>query len=225
MKGNKVVRLMAIMVLLPMLIAHLLGQVDMLTPSWLWVTAFAGLMGLQATYTGFCPGGLIAKFSKDGKCCAEGSCSSTKSGNAETKTEAKAEKSACCGSDKPAAKSNACCDDGAAGCCGDAPVAKAVEKETKTSCCSGGSCAGGEKASFNVLVLGTGCANCKNTYNQIVKVAGTLAVSICIEKVEDIAEIAKYGVMTTPSVVVNGQVVHSGGVPSVSVIESWFIKS
>lgn len=211
MKGNKVVRLMAIMVLLPMLIAHLLGQVDMLTPSWLWLTAFAGLMGLQATYTGFCPGGLIAKFSKDGKCCAEGSCSTSQPAKNETKTSVK---TACCGDTKAADKNN--------GCCGDAPVAKAVEKETNTSCCSGGSCGGGEKASFNVLVLGTGCANCTNTYNQIVKVGGTLAASICIEKVEDIAEIAKYGVMTTPAVVVNGQVVHSGGVPSASVIESWF---
>jgi small redox-active disulfide protein 2 len=211
MKGNKVVRLMAVMVLLPLMIAHFVGQVDLLTPSWLWITFFAGFMGLQATYTGFCPAGLVAKFSKDGQCCAEGSCCASQPA-----------KTACCGDDKSAQKNSGCCDEGAAGCCGDGSTEKTVEKsEGKTSCCSGGAC-GGEKASFNVLVLGTGCANCNNTYNQIVKVGGTLAASICIEKVEDIAEIAKYGVMTTPAVVVNGQIVHSGGVPSASVIEGWF---
>ena len=221
MKGNKVVRLMAVMVLLPLIIAHFVGQIDLLTPSWLWITFFAGFMGLQATYTGFCPGGLIAKFSKDGKCCAEGSCSTSQVSKTEAKTESSS-KTACCGDAKPASQKSGCCDDGVTGCCGDASDAKAVEKQTKTSCCSGGSCAGGEKASFDVLVLGTGCANCNNTYNQIIKVASTLAVSICIEKVEDIAEIAKYGVMTTPAVVLNGQVVHSGGVPSATIIESWF---
>lgn len=223
MKGNKVVRLMAVMVLLPLIIAHFVGQVDLFTPSWLWVTFFAGFMGLQATYTGFCPGGLIAKFSKDGKCCAEGSCSSSQPAKAETKTETST-KTACCGDDKSAQKNSGCCDDGAAGCCDGATEKAAKNNEAKTSCCSGGAC-GGEKASFNVLVLGTGCANCNNTYNQIIKVAGTLAASICIEKVEDITEIAKYGVMTTPAVVVNGQVVHAGGVPSASVIESWFKAS
>lgn len=90
MKGNKVVRLMAIMVLLPMIIAHWLGQVDMLTPSWLWITVFAGLIALQATYTGFCPGSLVAKLSKDGQCCEGGGCATSEPAKHKSKNS-------CCG--------------------------------------------------------------------------------------------------------------------------------
>ena len=43
-----------------------------------------------------------------------------------------------------------------------------------------------------------------------------------IEKVEDMPEIISYGVMSTPGVVIDGQVVHAGGVPSRSKVESWF---
>lgn len=206
MKGNKVVRLMAIMVLLPMIVAHLLGQVDMLSPSWLWVTAFAGLMGLQATYTGFCPGALIAKFSKDGQCCEGGSCSSSQPSNE------KSVSSSCCGDSAQPAKSS---------CCGDDP-------KTESKCCGGDTdCCSDEveKAEqYQIKVLGTGCANCKNTYQQIEKVCQKLGVNAELKKVEDIAEIAKYGVMTTPSVVINEKIVHSGGVPTAKMVEAWFIK-
>ena len=43
-----------------------------------------------------------------------------------------------------------------------------------------------------------------------------------IESVEDIQDIMTYNIMSTPGVVVNGQVVHSGGVPTRDAVESWF---
>jgi small redox-active disulfide protein 2 len=73
----------------------------------------------------------------------------------------------------------------------------------------------------NIKVLGSGCANCKTTYARIEKAAQEKGVEISLEKVEDIAGIMSYGVMSTPGVVVDGEVVHAGGVPDRKKIESW----
>ena len=64
-----------------------------------------------------------------------------------------------------------------------------------------------------IKVLGTGCRNCEITANVIAQAAKEAGVEIKLEKVTDIAEIMSYGVMSTPGVVVDGKVVHSGGVP------------
>ncbi|MBT0962432.1 thioredoxin family protein [Denitromonas iodatirespirans] len=74
----------------------------------------------------------------------------------------------------------------------------------------------------NVKVLGTGCANCKNTVALIEAVAKAHGVDITMEKVEDLPAIMGYGVMSTPGVVIDGQVVHAGGVPSRDKVEGWF---
>ncbi len=72
-----------------------------------------------------------------------------------------------------------------------------------------------------IKVLGTGCANCKATQKIIEETAKVLGVEAEIEKVEDIGEIMGYGVMSTPGVVVDGKVVHAGGVPDRKTVESW----
>lgn len=74
----------------------------------------------------------------------------------------------------------------------------------------------------DVKVLGTGCANCKNTVKLIEEVAREKGVEIALEKVEDIQKIMSYNIMATPGVVIDGQVVHAGGVPQRSKVESWF---
>ena len=74
----------------------------------------------------------------------------------------------------------------------------------------------------NVKVLGSGCTNCRNTIALVEAVAQAKGVAIALEKVEDMPEIISYGVMSTPGVVIDGQVVHAGGVPSRSTVESWF---
>ena len=75
---------------------------------------------------------------------------------------------------------------------------------------------------MDIKVLGTGCANCKNTIALIDQVAQSKGVTIKLEKVEDLRDIMSYGVMSTPGVVINGKVVHAGGVPSREKIEKWF---
>jgi small redox-active disulfide protein 2 len=72
-----------------------------------------------------------------------------------------------------------------------------------------------------IKVLGTGCANCKTTLKLIEDVAAEKGVTVQLEKVEDIQAIMAYGVMSTPGVVIDGKVVHAGGVPSREKIAGW----
>lgn len=72
-----------------------------------------------------------------------------------------------------------------------------------------------------IKVLGTGCANCRNTIRLIEEVAAEKGVAIELSKVEDLPEIMKYGVMSTPGVVVDGKVVHAGGIPDRARIAAW----
>jgi len=73
----------------------------------------------------------------------------------------------------------------------------------------------------NIKVLGTGCANCRITVALVEAVAKEKGVEITLEKVEDLPAIMGYGVMSTPGVVIDGAVVHAGGVPSRSKVEGW----
>jgi small redox-active disulfide protein 2 len=73
-----------------------------------------------------------------------------------------------------------------------------------------------------IKVLGSGCRNCQTTYDLIRQVAEEKGVEVALEKVQEMAEIMAYGVMSTPGVVVDGQVVHAGGVPDRRTVESWF---
>lgn len=73
-----------------------------------------------------------------------------------------------------------------------------------------------------IKVLGTGCANCRSTVALIEAVAHARGEAIALEKVDDMAAIVGYGVLATPGVVIDGQVVHAGGVPGRDKVESWF---
>ena len=75
-----------------------------------------------------------------------------------------------------------------------------------------------------IKVLGTGCANCRNTVTLIEAVARENNVPILLEKVEDLPTIVSYGVMSTLGIVVDGKVVHAGGVPAKSEVQGWLIN-
>jgi len=74
---------------------------------------------------------------------------------------------------------------------------------------------------MDIKVLGTGCANCKNTIALIDQAAKAKGLDVTLTKVEDLKDIMSYGVMSTPGVVINGKVVHAGGVPSRDKIDQW----
>ena len=73
----------------------------------------------------------------------------------------------------------------------------------------------------NIKVLGSGCANCKTTLKLIEDAAKAKGVEVELEKVEDMPQIMSYGIMSTPGVVIDGQVVHAGGIPSKEAVDAW----
>jgi len=82
----------------------------------------------------------------------------------------------------------------------------------------------GIKTMKNIKVLGSGCRNCEITANVIAAAAKQAGVEIELEKVTDIAEIMSYGVMSTPGVVVDGKLVHSGGLPGPDQVRAWIVS-
>jgi small redox-active disulfide protein 2 len=79
---------------------------------------------------------------------------------------------------------------------------------------------------MEVKVLGTGCCgNCRNTIALIEQVAQSKGVTIAVEKVEDLKEVMRYGVMSTPGVVIDGKVVHAGGIPSREKVAQWIDRA
>ena len=53
------------------------------------------------------------------------------------------------------------------------------------------------------------------------EVAKAKGVEVQLEKIEDMQQIMTYGVMSTPGVVIDGKVVHAGGVPTRAKVEAW----
>lgn len=67
---------------------------------------------------------------------------------------------------------------------------------------------------MEIKVLGPGCTNCKNLEKLVFDVLAELNADANVSKVTDFKEIAAYGIMSTPGLVINGQVKFSGAVPS-----------
>ena len=73
----------------------------------------------------------------------------------------------------------------------------------------------------DIKVLGSGCSNCKSTVALIEQAAQAAGVEISLQKIDDMQDIVRYGVMSTPAVVVDGKVVHAGGIPAREKIALW----
>jgi small redox-active disulfide protein 2 len=74
-----------------------------------------------------------------------------------------------------------------------------------------------------IKVLGSGCRSCELTARLLEDEARALGVEAAVEKVTDMGEIMSYGVLSTPGVVVDGQVVHAGGVPRHQAVRDWLL--
>ena len=72
-----------------------------------------------------------------------------------------------------------------------------------------------------IKVLGSGCSNCRTTAQRIEEVAQQMGVAIQMEKVERFEDIAAAGILRTPGVIIDGKIVHAGGVPDRAKIEQW----
>lgn len=73
----------------------------------------------------------------------------------------------------------------------------------------------------DIKVYGPGCNRCGLTAKMIEDAAASLAVPVKVEKVTDMAEMARHGILSTPGVVIDGKVVHAGGLPKSEAINSW----
>ncbi len=94
------------------------------------------------------------------------------------------------------------------------------KEETKGGCCCGGNCNSPIMAKTETIkiegnsikVLGSGCAKCNQLEDSTKEALSQLGMDTTIEHVTDFAQIAAYGVMTTPALVVDGKVVSFGKV-------------
>lgn len=67
---------------------------------------------------------------------------------------------------------------------------------------------------MEIIILGTGCAKCKTTYDRVAKVIVDINSTATLKKEEDILEIVKYNIMSLPAVVIDGEVKIKGYVPT-----------
>lgn len=77
---------------------------------------------------------------------------------------------------------------------------------------------------MKIEVLGTGCAKCKSLEKVTRDAVEKTGVDATITKVEDIVEIMNYNVMSTPALVIDGEVVVAGKVPRIAEIEKLLMK-
>jgi len=77
---------------------------------------------------------------------------------------------------------------------------------------------------MEIKILGPGCAKCNKTEKKVQEVITESGKEAVVEKITDMMQIASYGVFSTPSVIVDGQVKCSGKVPRKADILSWLEK-
>ena len=76
---------------------------------------------------------------------------------------------------------------------------------------------------MKIEVLGTGCKNCQELYNRVLKALEVAGVEAEVIKEEDIVKIMEAGLMSTPGLRINGKVVSYGRVPKIEEIVE-FVK-
>jgi small redox-active disulfide protein 2 len=77
---------------------------------------------------------------------------------------------------------------------------------------------------MEIKILGTGCSKCKTLEKLTREVVSKNGIDATIIKVEDIMEIMKYNIMTTPALVIDGKVVSKGIIPSAEEIRKLLTK-
>ena len=74
---------------------------------------------------------------------------------------------------------------------------------------------------MEIKVLGPGCLKCQQTEKNVKEAIQESVVDATVDKVTDVMEIAKYGVLGTPAVVIDGKVKSVGKIPGKEEIKAW----
>ena len=77
---------------------------------------------------------------------------------------------------------------------------------------------------MEIVVLGSGCAKCNSVYGIIEKVVNETGADITLHKERDIVKIIEYKVMCTPAVVIDGEVIFQGRIPSENEVKEYISK-
>ena len=72
-----------------------------------------------------------------------------------------------------------------------------------------------------IKVYGSGCSNCKKLEQMCIDAAQELNINAAVEKVTDLQEIMKTGIMSTPGLEINGKMISSGKLPTKSTLIHW----
>jgi small redox-active disulfide protein 2 len=78
---------------------------------------------------------------------------------------------------------------------------------------------------MTIRVYGSGCANCTKLESMCKEVIRELSIDATIEKVSDIQEIMKTGILSTPGLEINGKMVSSGKLPVKSTLVHWVMNA
>jgi small redox-active disulfide protein 2 len=81
------------------------------------------------------------------------------------------------------------------------------------------------KEGLEIQVLGPGCAQCDRLEQELMAVMAEIGIAGNVEHVRDVKEIAKYGVLGTPALIINGNVKSVGKVPPRSNLREWLGKT
>ncbi|HAD33473.1 MAG TPA: redox-active disulfide protein 2 [Chitinophagaceae bacterium] len=76
---------------------------------------------------------------------------------------------------------------------------------------------------MEIKVLGTGCAKCKTTYNNALEAVKQLGMDVQVLKIEDIEEMMKYNVLTTPVLIINEEMKIKGRAADVQEIKQLLV--
>jgi small redox-active disulfide protein 2 len=76
-----------------------------------------------------------------------------------------------------------------------------------------------------IKVYGSGCSNCMKLESMCNEVIREMALDAKVEKVSDLQEIMKKGIMSTPGLEINGKMVSSGKLPTKSTLVHWIMNA
>jgi len=78
---------------------------------------------------------------------------------------------------------------------------------------------------LEIKVAGSGCTSCNVLEARVKKVLEELRIEAMLMKVSDFNEMARLGILVTPGLIINGEVVSQGKLPSESTLKDWLERS